>query len=175
MLMPASFILKLPGLLLGVHLLYSCGQALSQGSFLTIQVREWKSIPEEYQEFLQPHYPVDLSSVRYAEKIDLMTSFDALTFGNKIYFKKKMNFRLLAHELEHVAQQKKNPLFLESYAFAAAKSLTDVGKNPGKASVDNTHSNIEYEKNAKTKAKTMQDLWNERIVNNLKQLSGPAP
>ena len=112
---------------------------------------KWKSIEPELQEKLAEFYDFDLSKVRYAENVDMNISFDAFTYNYHIYFKGEMKFRLLAHELEHVSQFLKDPLFLDKYLLSTL-SVLKIHKN---LSIKSIHARNDYEKDASRKAQSL--------------------
>jgi len=141
--------------LLVLSVLTSCKSSqMTYEGWLQVQVKEWKTISPEIIEIIQPFYDMNLEGVRYAEKVNTGLSFDALTLRNKIYFKNKLKERLLAHELEHVEQFKKNPLFIERYLSNSLKSMIRRGTKVSK--IKTLHDNLEYEQQAKNKAK---EVW----------------
>lgn len=135
--------------------------------YLGRQVKEWKKIDKDFRLFLAPHYDLDLTKIRYAENIDIKSSFDAITIKDTIYFKNKMKLSLLAHELVHAEQFKKDPVFMERYYAetfrVTIQNLRKVNK------IKDIHSNIAYEKLAKTKAKIVSRQFNLSNLLKLKE------
>ncbi|MFK7827525.1 MAG: hypothetical protein AB8G05_25495 [Oligoflexales bacterium] len=83
-------------------------------------------------------------------------AFDAFTYRYHIYFKGKAKFRLIAHELEHVSQFVKNPLFYEKY-FLSTLGVLKIQKN---VSIRSIHSSNNFEKEASQKAQSLPYLKN---------------
>ena len=150
------------GLLLFVigFLFPACGQSnftiLDAKLFFFNQGLKWKSIDPSLRAKLQPFYDFDLSKVRYVENVDMNLAFDALTYRYRIYFKGKAKFRLLAHELEHVSQFVKNPLFYERYLLSTLAALK-IQKN---STVRTIHGSNNYEKEASKKAQSLPYMTN---------------
>ena len=139
---------------------FSCKTTqMTYQSWLNSQVKEWKKLDPELIEAYQKFYDVPLEKVLYSENISLKLSFDAVTFDNKIYFKKKLLRKLLAHELEHVEQYRKNPFFLEEYVIKGAKSVLQKGQSAFKIST--IHENIELEQAAIEKANSVWKSYKE--------------
>lgn len=75
---------------------------------------KWKALPQLFIDVAQGAYSVNLSGIKYAEDINTLDG-SAQTFGNRIYFPRKIDFRKyndlhwMLHELEHTVQYSRAP------------------------------------------------------------------
>ena len=117
---------------------------------------KWKSLPSGLRQWLQPHYKIDLSTVRYAENIETGHG-QAITFENNIYFPvgvdltKVNTVHWMMHELEHSVQYAVTggfAPFVMKYLVQSAQQIISKG-------FVNIHDNIPLEEAAMTKADTL--------------------
>jgi hypothetical protein len=93
----------------------------------------WASLPDQFIQFAQPNYAVDLHQIRYATGIDTELGGYNITFANEIFFESgqidfgnPQDVSLLFHELQHSDQYQAEggeANFLGKYIIQAAGDI----------------------------------------------------
>ena len=145
-------------------ILAGCSQEeVSYTAFLEAQVQKWHRLSSLQIERLAPHYDFELEEVRYAENIHTVSGF-VVTLDSKMFFPglvSRNKFSVMAHELEHIAQYKRNPMLFNKYYYAESLiSAAHTLASGEKLSVTAIHDNIKLEQQAKIKAQTVLESIN---------------
>lgn len=136
--------------------------------FLRQQVTSWKSLPDHLQEILAPHYPINLSKVRYAENIDTVHKA-AITLENEIFLPNNINLHdkrdlwVFLHELAHVRQYEVHGGFEPFLVKYLINGGIQMAKH-GTISAFEIHDEINLEKEANRKADDIIEEVCEKFI-----------
>lgn len=136
-------------------LLLGCQEGvLSYQAYLDSQVKEFKPIPADLVEVLQPYYDVDLTKVQIAENIETLSNYNTVV-GYKIYYTKPLVYaqpkmqKNFLHELRHVEHYQDNPLTFEAQ-YLAQVPLAVLRLR--EARMKSVHENMDFEMDAQEKS-----------------------